>query len=154
MGKRDVATSGHLRARGRSASAWERLTTDDHRVDPAECVRLWSRVRAEVGAAALEARVEAAWARLPGNARRNVAYAAHDAEAVSTELLVRLFHHADSTVEDRHRLLAALAASASDRAGAAAEVRALADDVGRYADARRQRLLNRFLENVREAFPA
>lgn len=133
---------------------WARLVGDDLRANPEECVRLFKDVQGVLGGRALEAHVETTWDTLSSNGRRNLAYAAHDPSVLSTRLLVRLFRRQASTVEDRHRLLAALAASARHRTDAAGEIKGLVEEVGAYSDDRRQRTLNRFLAAVREAFPA
>ena len=89
-------------------------------------------------------------ARLDAQARRKVAYGAHDNKALSTNLILQLFRHGASTVKDRHLLVVGLAASAESR-GASEQVLTLLPDIGTYEDPAVQARLDQFIDNAKQS---
>jgi hypothetical protein len=128
---------------------WTVLTgrEDPGRDDGALCIELLEIVTEAAGRQAVEELVLGAWSSLSDPIRRNIVVVAGSAKAMSAELAIKLFNHPDTRIEQRHRIVAGLAAG-DERPGREGYVVDLAKRIGSYSDSDRQTTLDRFVASV------
>ena len=129
--------------------AWTVVTgrEDPGRDDGALCVELLETVTEAAGRQAVEELVLGGWPCLSDPIRRNIVVVAGSAKAMSAELAIKLFNHPETRTEQRHRIVAGLAAEDS-RPGREGYVVDLAKRIGSYSDPDRQATLDRFVSSV------
>ena len=122
------------------------------KVDPGNddgqlCMALFELLTEAVGQQTMEELLLSEWPRLNDAVRRNFTWSVHNHKSVSLNFAVRLFDHPDTRTEQRHHIVAGLAAG-DDRPRRADYVVDLAKRIGSYADPDRQAILDGFVSDV------
>lgn len=127
------------------------LTAPGERDDAAVCIVMLEVLNRTRGRNAVEEWLLGCWESFDELTRSNVACGASSPEALSTDFAVRLFQLPQTSVQNRHLLVAGLASSALHR-HCESLVLDLIDRIGSYDDPHRQRILEQFRSNVEESF--
>lgn len=129
---------------------WSVLLSDA-RDDPGICCFALEMLGRALGQKAVEERIFRDWRDLRPEIRRNIAYGAADARALSTHVVAFLFESPASEVSDRHVLAAGLASTADARS-CKDLVLALVPKIGNYSEPQRESSLAEFKAGVLRAF--
>ena len=127
------------------------LTAPGERDDAAVCIVMLEVLNRTRGRDAVQEWLLGHWESFDGPTRSNVACGASSPDALSTELAVRLFHLPQTSVRNRHHLVAGLASTARQRR-CESLVLDLVDRIGSYDDPHRQSILEEFRSSVEESF--
>lgn len=108
------------------------------------CSALLEVLTEAVGHRVVEDVILAEWSRLSDPIRWNFIWSVYNHKNISLDFAVKLFDHPDSRTQQRHLIVAALAAG-EERPGRQERVRDLAKRIGSYSDPDRQASLDVFL---------
>lgn len=132
---------------------WRTIIEQDLRADPGRCVGFALKLDKSLGELTFSEVAVSTWEFLDENARRNICYTSHHPWVLSDNTVLTLFYHSSSNTKDRHMLGAGLAATFLKRATITdSELKTILSDIGEHPETHRQRVLERFLENVGKNF--